>query len=103
MFSVRASNDASFMIKYLKDIKIGNVTVHITTTHVAMLVVSLVIIIGAIIARVIINKKDASDTPGTYQNIVELIIEMLGNQVNAIMGTNAHRFVNYITRYSYLF
>lgn len=97
MISVRASEDASFMIKYLKDIKIGDITLHITTTHVALFCVSLFIIIGAIIARVIINKHDASDTPGTFQNIIELIIEMLGNQVNSLMGPNAHRFVNYIT------
>ncbi len=94
---VGVANGSDFMIKYLADVKIGDQTVHITTTHVALLVVSLAIIVMAIIARVIINKKDASDTPGAFQNIVEIAIEMLGNQVKSIMGTNAFRFVNYIT------
>ncbi|MFQ7027379.1 MAG: F0F1 ATP synthase subunit A [Acutalibacteraceae bacterium] len=55
------------------------------------------ILIVAIIARVKINKANASDTPGMFQNIIELVIEMLGSMVDGIMGRNANRFVNYIT------
>lgn len=62
-----------------------------------MLLVSLFILIVAIIARVKINKANASDTPGMFQNIIELVIEMLGSMVDGIMGKNANRFVNYIT------
>ncbi len=32
-----------------------------------------------------------------FQNIIELVIEMLGSMVDGIMGRNANRFVNYIT------
>ena len=56
---------------------------------------SLFILIVAIIARVKINKANASDTPGMFQNIIELVIEMLGSMVDGIMGRNANRFVNY--------
>lgn len=95
--NVCVSGEADFMIKFLKDIKIGDMTVYLTTTHVSMIIISLFLIIVAVIARIIINKKNASDTPGVFQNIIELIVEMIGNMVNGIMGTNGKRFVNYIT------
>jgi F-type H+-transporting ATPase subunit a len=88
--------DSSFMIKSLYSFRIPGVDYDfsINTTHVAMLLVSLFILIVAIIARVKINKANASDTPGMFQNIIELVIEMLGSMVDGIMG---NRFVNYIT------
>ena len=91
--------DSSFMIKSLYSFRIPGVDYDfsINTTHVAMLLVSLFILIVAIIARVKINKANASDTPGMFQNIIELVIEMLGSMVDGIMGKNANRFVNYIT------
>ena len=42
-----------------------------------MLIVSIFILVVAIIARIKINKAEASDTPGFFQNIIELIVEML--------------------------
>lgn len=89
--------EADFMIQYLQEIKINGVSVYITTTHVALLIVSLFIIILAVIANRVIAKADPDATPGTFQNIVELVVEMLGNMVNGLMGTNAKRFVNYIS------
>ena len=90
--------DADFMIKYLCEVPITDkIKVHMTTTHVAMWIVMIFIMILAVVARVIINKADASDTPGAYQNVVEMAIDMLGNMVNASMGPQAKRFVNYIS------
>ncbi len=89
--------EADFMIQYLQEIKINGVSVYITTTHVALLIVSLFIIILAVIANRVIAKADPDATPGTFQNIVELVVEMLGNMVDGLMGTNAKRFVNYIS------
>ena len=82
--------DSSFMIKSLYSFRIPGVDYDfsINTTHVAMLLVSLFILIVAIIARVKINKANASDTPGMFQNIIELVIEMLGSMVDGIMGKN---------------
>ena len=95
--------DSSFMIKSLCSFRIPGVDYDfsINTTHVAMLLVSLFILIVAIIARVKINKANASDTPGMFQNIIELVIEMLGSMVDGIMGRNANRFVNYNPVYLY--
>lgn len=90
--------DADFMIKYLCEVPITDkIKVHMTTTHVAMWIVMIFIMVLAVVARVIINKADASDTPGAYQNVVEMAIDMLGNMVNASMEPQAKRFVNYIS------
>lgn len=90
--------EADFMIKYLCEVPITDtIKVHITTTHVATVIVMLFIMVLAVIARLQINKADASDTPKAYQNVVEMAIEMLGNMVNSNMGPEAKRFINYIT------
>ncbi len=97
MINVGVANGSDFMIHYLGELKIGDVTVHITSTHVSLIIVSLFIIILAVIARVKINRADVSDTPKGLQNVVEIVVEMVGNMVKGIMGSNAYRFVNYIT------
>ncbi|MCI6164781.1 MAG: F0F1 ATP synthase subunit A [Lachnospira sp.] len=87
------------MIKSLYNFRIPGIDYDfsINTTHVAMLIVSVFIIIMAIIARVKISRVDASDTPGMFQNAVELIVEMLTTMTDGIMGKNANKFVNYIS------
>ena len=89
--------DSSFMIKTLYTFKINGVELCLNTTHVALLLVSVFILVMAIIARAKINKVDASDTPGMFQNAIEIIVEMLGSMVEGIMGKNASKFVNYLT------
>ena len=91
--------DSSFMIHSLKEFHIPGIdyTFSINTTHVAMLLVSIFIIIMAVIARVKINKVKPDDTPGMFQNAIEIIVEMLGTMVDGIMGKNANKFVNYIS------
>jgi F-type H+-transporting ATPase subunit a len=84
------------MIKLLKEIKIGGTTVYITSTHVCMAIISLVIIAFALIVNRKIKSVDESDTPGMLQNIAELLVETISNMVKGIMGTNAGKFVNYI-------
>lgn len=73
--------DSSFMIHSLKEFHIPGIdyTFSINTTHVAMLLVSIFIIIMAVIARVKINSMvKPDDTPGMFQNaLVEIIVEML--------------------------
>ena len=91
--------ESSFRIKSLYNFRIPGIDYDfsINTTHVAMLIVSVFIIIMAIIARVKISRVDASDTPGMFQNAVELIVEMLTTMTDGIMGKNANKFVNYIS------
>ena len=89
-------DEGSFMIQLLKEFKIGNTTLHITTTHVSLAIVVLVLVIFAIIVNIKLKKADENATPGGLLNIVELIVETVDNMVKGIMGTNAKRFVNYI-------
>ena len=86
----------SFMISLLKEFKIGGVTLHITSTHVSLLIVTVTLILFAIIVNRKLKKPEVSDTPGTLQNIAELIVEAISNMVSGIMGTNGRKFVNYI-------
>ena len=91
--------DSSFMIRSLYSFRIPGIDYDfsINTTHVAMLFVSLLILILAIVARVQLNKVKDDETPGMFMNAVELVVEMLETMVNGIMGKNANKFVNYLS------
>ena len=69
------AGDSSFMIKTLYTFKLNGVSLNIDTTLVALLLVSVFILVMAVIARIKINKVDASDTPGMFQNVIEIIVE----------------------------
>lgn len=86
----------SFMIKMFNEINIGGVKVHITSTHICLAIVTITLLVFAIIVNRAIKHAQASDTPGTLQNIAELIVEMITNMVRGTMGSNAPKFVNYI-------
>ena len=89
-------SSGSFMIQLLKEIKIGNTTVYITTTHVCLAIVVLVLMAFALIVNFKLKKADENEAPGLLLNIAEMIVETIDNMVNGIMGTNAKKFVNYI-------
>ncbi|MBD5545686.1 MAG: F0F1 ATP synthase subunit A [Lachnospiraceae bacterium] len=89
-----AGADVDFMIHGVFSYELFGQTVWITTTHVCLLIVVLLLIgFSCVAGRVM---KRAADVPGTFQNIVELIVEMLQNMVGSTMGKNAGKFVNYI-------
>ena len=68
--------------------------VWITTTHVCLLIVLLILIGFAIVANRCIVK--AGEVPTGFQNVVELIVEKLDGVVDSAMGKSAPRFYNYI-------
>ena len=88
------SAEADFMIKKLVSYELFGHTFWLTTTHAAMLIVSAVLIVFAVLANRTMRK--ARPVPGIFQNIVELIVEKLDGMVKSSMGKNAFRFVNYI-------
>jgi F-type H+-transporting ATPase subunit a len=88
---------ADFSIKYLYEINLFGQTVYLTTTHVGLLVVSLVLVILAIIVNKKIAKSKPEDTPGMLVNAFEMAIDMLDNMVKGTMGINARRFRNWIS------
>ena len=87
--------DIDIMVHGLISYEVFGQTCWITTTHVCLLIV-MIILIGFFIAA---NRKlkQAKEVPDGFQNVVELIVEMLDNMVSSVMGVNAPKFVNYIS------
>lgn len=89
-------SSGSFMIQLLKEFKIGNTTLHITTTHVCLAIVTIVLMILALVVNHKVKTTNEDEPPGVLLNIAEIIVEAVDNMVQGIMGTNANKFVNYI-------
>ena len=89
-----AGADIDFMVHGVFSYEIFGQTVWITTTHVCVLIVFLVLTVFSIIAGT--TMKKAEEVPKGFQNVVELIVEMLDNMVGSTMGKNAPGFLNYI-------
>jgi F-type H+-transporting ATPase subunit a len=66
----------------------------ITTTHICLLIVMLVIIGFCIAANRAV--KHASEVPEGFQNVAEILVEKLDGMIEAVMGKNAAAFANYI-------
>lgn len=96
MSLLAAEKEADFSIHYLKELDLFGHTVCLTTTHVALIIVSLVLVIFAIAVNRKIKSVSATDTPGTLQNIAELGVSAADNMVKGIMGKESKRFRNYI-------
>lgn len=88
------SGSVDFMIHGVFSYELFGQTVWITTTHVCVLIVFLVIIGFCIAANRAV--KHATVVPGAFQNVVELIVEMLDRMISGVMGGQAARFRNYI-------
>lgn len=87
--------ELGFYIKYLFEYQLFGHTFYLTTTHISIIIVMILILIFGVCANR--KMKHPDEIPGTFQNIVELIVEMLDNMVHGIMGENARRFVNYLS------
>ena len=89
-----AASDIDFMIHGIVKYSFFGHEVWITTTHVCILIVLLILIGFAIAANRCIAK--ANEIPTGFQNVVELIVEKLDGIVDGSMGKSAPRFYNYI-------
>ena len=90
------SGNVDFMIKGIFKYNCFGNEVWITTTHVCTLIVMLLLIIFAACAGKAVRKADPDKAPGTFLNIVELLIDFLDGVIHSTMGKNATKFVNYI-------
>lgn len=88
------STEVDFMIHGVFSYELFGEKVWITTTHVCVLIVMLIIIGFCIAANRAV--KHATEVPGGFQNVVEMIVEMLDHMVGGVMGGQAVRFRNYI-------
>ena len=86
--------EVDFMIHGVFSYELFGQTVWITRTHVCVLIVMLIIMAFCLFANRAI--KRASEVPGAFQNVVELVVEMLDNMIGGVMGRYAVNFRNYI-------
>lgn len=86
--------DVDFMIHGVFSYELFGHTLWITTTHVCMLIVMLIITGFCIAAGHMV--KHAEEVPTGFQNVVELIVEKLDGMTAGVMGKQAVRFRNYI-------
>ena len=89
-----ADNDVDFMIHGVFQYHFLGHPVWITTTHVCVLIVLLLLIGFGIAANMAM--KRANEVPTGFQNVVELIVEKLDGMVDSTMGKNGKNFRNYI-------
>ncbi len=89
-----SADNIDFMIHGLFKYSFFGHEVWITTSHVCILIVMLIIIIFAIAANRAMKK--ATEVPTGFKNVVELMVEKLDGMVDSPMGKNAPRFYNYI-------
>ena len=86
--------DIDFMIHGVFSYRLFGQEFWITTTHICLLIVWLVIAGFCIAANIAI--KRASEVPSGFQNVAELVVEKLDGMVEGVMGKNAAPFANYI-------
>ena len=94
-FLLAGGGDVDFMVHGLIKYELFGQELWITTTHVSVLIVMAVLLIFAVAANRRI--KRAEEIPGGFQNVVELIVEMLDKMVEGSMGKYPGKFVNYIS------
>lgn len=89
-----AGGEADFMIHGLVKFHLFGQELYLTTTHVSILIVCVLLIIFAVVVRC--KLKDTEGKPGALQNIAEMIVEMLDGMVNGSMGKKGIPYRNYI-------
>ncbi len=88
------ATDVDVMVHGLVSYRFFGHTVWITTTHVSLLLVVLILCGFSVVAGRVMKK--GSEVPGGFQNVIELIVEKLDGMANSTMGKNAPKFYNYI-------
>ena len=89
------ADNIDFMIHGIFSVNFFGQKVWITTSHACILIIMAILVIFAVIANR--KLKKAKEVPDGFQNIIELIVEMLDKMVESTMGKWAPKFVNYIS------
>ncbi len=86
-----------FYVEGYQQIHIGDFSFWITTTHVCLAIVMVVLIVFAIVANRVIKRADYRKTPTGFLNVIELLVETLDKLVLDNMGKKlAPKFRNYV-------
>ena len=89
------ADNIDFMIHGIFSVNFFGQKVWITTSHACIQIIMAIMVIFAVIANR--KLKKAKEVPDGFQNIIELIVEMLDKMVESTMGKWAPKFVNYIS------
>ena len=89
------SSNLDFMIHGIVPINFFGQEVWITTSHACIFIILAILTIFSIVAGRKI--KHAKEVPDGFQNVIELMVEMLDGMVQGTMGKFAPKFVNYIS------
>ena len=92
---ILAAKEVDFMIHGLIKFELFGQELWITTTHVSILIVMLVLLTLAIVVKW--KMKHPQEFPTGFQNAVEMMVDMLDHMVDNSMGRHAKKFVNYIS------
>ncbi|MFA9464811.1 MAG: F0F1 ATP synthase subunit A [Velocimicrobium sp.] len=94
---IRAESDVSLGAKAYAEYKLFGQTFYITTTHISLLILLLIIFIFCIIVNRAIKSADPNKVPGPFLNAVETVVETIDKLVVTNMGEKyGPRFANYI-------
>ena len=88
------ADDIDFMIHGVFSYELFGQTLWITTSHVCIAIVLLVLFVFIFLANRAIKK--GTEVPGGFQNVVEFIVESLDGIVKSTMGKSAPAVRNYI-------
>ncbi len=92
-----AQNEVSFGVNGFLRYRFLGQEVWLTTTHISLLIVMLVLIVFALIANRAIRKADPEKAPGAFLNVIELLVETVDNLTKTNMGAkHGLKFSNYI-------
>ena len=93
MVGVLAAKSPDFFIHSLHKLNFFGQEVYLTTTHVSLLIICVLLTVFGI---VVMSKLKDTDKPSGIQNVAELIVEMLDGMVKCNMGNSAVKYRNYI-------
>ena len=89
-----ATSDIDVMVHGVWKYSFFGHEVWITTTHVCLLIIILILIAFSVLAGCVMRR--ATQVPSGFQNVIELIVEKLDGMVNITMGKNSTKYYNYI-------
>lgn len=94
---IRADSEVSLGAKYYLQYHLFGQELHLTVTHISLIIVIAALLIFAILANRKIKKADPNQKPKGFLNVVELLVESIDNLVISSMGAkHGPRFSNYI-------
>lgn len=97
-YMLAAQKEVDFMIHGIFSYELFGQELWITTTHVSLLIVMLILVGFAIVVNVKVRKADPRQASKGILNAAELMVSMLDDMIKGTMGEKHYRkFANYIS------